>query len=237
MLTDFVTVAWKEWIEWKRQYGSRMSTLLITLTMVLIFALLLPLQFGKGWFQQGQSLYAWLVLPLLMLLRMTGDLFAGERERHTLETLFATRLPDRAILFGKMIVPVAWSWFLTQIVMALAIIPLNFVGPAEKGFYSSSLLAAGFLLSFLSCLYAVSAGAFLSLRSATVDQANQSMFLFLLLFGILTGITSGIYHFVSPEATLLEMAPGLAVLFLAVNFLLLFIASRALRRSHTNFSV
>ena len=46
----------------------------------------------------------------MMVSSLVADSFAGERERHTLETLLASRLPDRAILAGKLLVPVAVAW-------------------------------------------------------------------------------------------------------------------------------
>src|SRR5258705_13563545 len=42
-----------------------------------------------------------LCLPFMILQSIIVDSFAGERERHTLETLLASRLSDRAILLGK----------------------------------------------------------------------------------------------------------------------------------------
>jgi ABC-2 type transport system permease protein len=39
-----------------------------------------------------------------------GDAIAGERERHTLETLLASRISDRAILLGKVIVTTGYAW-------------------------------------------------------------------------------------------------------------------------------
>jgi ABC-2 type transport system permease protein len=230
MLADLHTVVWKEWIEWKRQYNSRSSTILITIGMAGVFAVILPLQFGDGWFHQGQALYAWLSLPVLLLLRTLGDVFAGERERHTLETLLATRLPDAALFLGKMLVPIIWTWFFTQLVMATALIPLNFFFKGGGGFYQPGQLVSGLLLSLLSSLYTAAAGTFLSLRSATVDQANQSMFLFLILFGILVGGVTGIFHFTSPGAGILQMVPCLAGVLMVLDILLIGLIAKTFHR-------
>ena len=235
MLADLCTVIWKEWIEWKRQYSSRSSTMLITIVTAVVFALILPLQYGDGWLHQGQALYAWLSLPVLLLLRTLGDGFAGERERHTLETLLATRLPDPALYLGKMLVPIVWAWFFTQLVMAIALIPLNFIYPGSGGFYQPGLLVSGLLLSLLSCLYAAAAGTFLSLRSATVDQANQSMFLFLILFGILLGVVSGFFHFAAPDAGILQMVPYMAGTLLVFDVFLVGLIVKTFQRKRLIF--
>jgi ABC-2 type transport system permease protein len=44
---------------------------------------------------------------------------AGERERRTLETLLASRLDERAILFGKLLAARAYGWGLTLLSLLL----------------------------------------------------------------------------------------------------------------------
>ncbi len=53
------------------------------------------------------------------------DSFAGERERHTLETLLASRLPDHAILSGKLLVCVLYSFIMTIIFIVLCLAVVN----------------------------------------------------------------------------------------------------------------
>jgi ABC-type Na+ efflux pump permease subunit len=50
---------------------------------------------------------------------MITDSIAGERERQTLETLLASRLPDRAILLGKVAAITLLGWLL----LALGALP------------------------------------------------------------------------------------------------------------------
>ena len=49
----------------------------------------------------------------------------GERERHTLESLLATRLSERAIFYGKVFAPVILVWALIQIWMLVGAIIVN----------------------------------------------------------------------------------------------------------------
>ena len=233
MLVDLRTVAWREWLEWRRQYGSRRAALTISLVTVVIFGVVLPLQVGPGWLSQGEALYAWMLLPVILLLRSMGDTFAGERERHTLETLLATRIPDRALYLGKMLVPVAWAWLSTQAAMLLALVPVWFLASSGgPGIYSLPVFLAGLLLSLFTSIHAAAAGVYLSLRSGTVDSANQSMFLVLILFAVLLGAVRGAYAVAEPAAGLLSMAPVLAGVFLLADIGLVGLAARAFDRRH-----
>jgi ABC-type Na+ efflux pump permease subunit len=53
------------------------------------------------------------------------DTFAGERERHTLETLLASRLSDQAILIGKLAACTSYGWLLTIITIVVGVITIN----------------------------------------------------------------------------------------------------------------
>jgi ABC-2 type transport system permease protein len=236
MLADIGVVVWKEWIEWKRQYGSRRTAWIISIGMLVLFGLILPLQFGQGWFQREQALYAWITLPVLLLLRSMGDTFAGERERHTLETLLATRLPDMALYLGKLLVPAGYTWVFTQLVMLIALIPLHFLD-AGSGWemYSFSMLIAGGWISFLSSLYAAAAGILLSLRSPTVDSANQSMFLFLILFAVLLGAVRAIFAILMPGAGMLAEILPLTLVFLGADSTILGLIVKSTHRRRLLF--
>jgi len=221
-LSDILTVAWKEWIEWKRQYGSLKAGWMISIGMLVLFGLILPLQFGAGWFDQEMALYAWAFLPVLLLLRSMGDTYAGERERHTLETLLSTRLPDAALSLGKMLIPAAYTWLFSQVVMLFALVPVHFLIPGKGWhFYSLAMLAAGGGLSLLSSLYAAASGVLLSLRAETVDAANQAMFLFLILFGFLFGAVRGGAALLTPATGMLAITPALSVVLGVVDLALI----------------
>lgn len=102
-----------------------------------------------------------------------ADAFAGERERHTLETLLAGPIDDRAILWGKMaaqyavvgahVVLVSLAAGLTSAALlgwpGLLVLPVGLVG---GGF------AAALTSSFI-----VGLGILLSLRAPTVKKAQE----------------------------------------------------------------
>ncbi len=186
-MKDLRTMIWKEWRE-TIQAGNRRSLLGSLLVALILIAVVFPLQQGEEWLEGG-AVIIWAVAPLILLPQAIADAFAGERERHTLETLLATRLPDRALLLGKIITPVLWSWAFVQAAMLTALVPAGLHAGALR-FYRLDVLLAGWVLSFLMCWLVAGAGVLLSLRASTVRQAQQYIglvtlsFFFLPLVGI-----------------------------------------------------
>jgi ABC-2 type transport system permease protein len=112
---------------------------------------------------------------------MVPESFAGERERHTLGTLLASRLPDRAILLGKLILAVAIAWGLTLVFLFISIVTVN-LAHREGGFlfFEPLIALADVTLSFLLATVTATAGVIVSMRSATVQEAAQTLMAFLL---------------------------------------------------------
>src|SRR6476660_5544398 len=101
MNADFATVLWKEWKEILLERAAGGSGLR-PLIMVGLIGIFLPLRLGPLRYFAPQSVLGLIVVSLAGILAVVPDAFAGERERHTLETLLASRLPDRSILLGKL---------------------------------------------------------------------------------------------------------------------------------------
>lgn len=99
MIADFMTVMWKERKEVLEQGGARGRMGLVII--VGAFGVFLPLQMGRARVESPVALVYWAWVPLFLVISVVADSFAGERERHTLESLLAARLSDRTILFGK----------------------------------------------------------------------------------------------------------------------------------------
>ena len=103
--SDVATVIWKEWKMFKDQLGwesSRWGTAVV----VSLFALLScfgAYRAGPGWVTSPAMLLIYPFMAAAIAIQPIVDSFAGERERHTLETLLASRLSDSAILFGKIL--------------------------------------------------------------------------------------------------------------------------------------
>ncbi|HLQ28428.1 MAG TPA: ABC transporter permease, partial [Ktedonobacteraceae bacterium] len=108
------------------------------------------------------------------IISFIGDAIAGERERHTLETLLASRMPDWAILLGKIITTVLYAWGMgvLSILLGLVLVDL-FRTQGHWMFYPLDLFADAIVLSLLASVLGASAGVLISLRVSTVRQAQQ----------------------------------------------------------------
>lgn len=184
MIADIWTVMVKEWREYAAGASARGGSgrgrgVLGVLVIVGVVSVLLALRNGTAWLTSPAPVIVdGLYLPFTILLNVIADSFAGERERHTLETLLASRLSDRAILFGKVGAAVAYGWAVGLLGALLQAIIANLSqknasagsGPA---FYPVGTVFAIVVLGLLSSLLASSLGCLVSLRAATTRQAQQ----------------------------------------------------------------
>lgn len=171
MITDIWTVMWKEFKEFLGQRG----TLVSILVFFAIFGIFFPAQVGRSWLSSPVGLLNATFLPLFLVLGMVADSFAGERERHTLETLLASRLSDRAILFGKLIADIAYGWGLMLLGLLLALITVNLTTRGGFLFYPVQPLIATLVFGLLFATLMAEGGVLFSLRAATVRQAQQTL--------------------------------------------------------------
>jgi ABC-2 type transport system permease protein len=175
MLQDIRTVMWKERKGLFRYRGSR-TRLLLTLLSPFILAIYMPLEAGRDWVDGAPSVLLSAIIPLILVGITVPDSFAGERERHTLGTLLASRLPDRAILFGKAAVSVGLAWGVTLLVLLLSLVTVNVAhGEGEILFYARTVALANVVLSFILATLFTGAGVLISLRAATVQEASQTL--------------------------------------------------------------
>ena len=190
MKNDILTVMWKERKGLFRVRGRRVQALLAMFSPVLL-AVFFPLQEGVEWVQSPLSLLLAFIAPLILVGISIPDSFAGERERHTLGTLLASRLPDRAILFGKVAVSVAFAWGVTLAAILLGLVTVNVAHWQGKLLLLTPTIALADLgLSFLLATLAAGAGVVISLRSETVQEAMQTLTAVLLLPPMLLGMVA-----------------------------------------------
>lgn len=176
MIADIWTVTWKEWRELLFGRGSLRGITLSLLPGVVLFGIILPSQTGRLWVESLLPLGLWGWLPMLPVTAVIADAFAGERERHTLETLLASPLSEQAILFGKVGAVVGYGWVLTLIILLVGLVTVNFVyGNGELLLYPAKIALGGVVLSLLTATLAASIGVLVSLRAATVRQAAQQL--------------------------------------------------------------
>jgi ABC-2 type transport system permease protein len=176
MITDIRSMLWKEFRElFQARQGlfGRGGWISITITVGLL-GVLIPFQAGAGWVSNPLHMVWWVWVPFLMVTYVVTDTFAGERERHTLETLLASRLSDKAILFGKMLSVLLYGWGIGIIGLVTSLITVNITaGRGHLLMYSPlagfAVLAMMFLFSLLSSVI----GVIISLRASSVRQAQQ----------------------------------------------------------------
>jgi len=183
-MRDILTVMWKEWLELTWHGGTLRGGRLSLIALLGVFGVLLPYQAGASWVATPATIFYWVWVPLMLVAGAIADSFAGERERHTLETLLASRLPDRAILAGKIGAAVLYGWGLTLGCVLIGAAAMTAVHGKGRILFYAWPVALGILgWSFLVALLASGLGVVVSLRAATVRQAAQTFSVaFLLLF-------------------------------------------------------
>lgn len=176
MINDIYTLVWKEWKEIFLQRGSSRTGVANLLIVVGLVGVFIPLQSGRSWVTSPVTMLIWAWLPIFLVLGMVTDAFAGERERHTLETLLASRLSDNAILLGKVAASLSYGWSVALVSMILGAMTVNIAYPTGGFvFYRWDMLLFGLALAFLGCLLIALVGVLVSLRAPTARAAYQRL--------------------------------------------------------------
>ena len=240
MINDIATIIWKETREFitvRPGLRGGWSGLLIILA---VFGILLPLQSGLDWLNAPTTVLLWAWLPFILVNSVVADSFAGERERHTLETLLASRLSDRAILIGKICSAITYGWGITLIGIMVALVTVNVSNWNGRFLFFPPLIGlAVFFLSFLVAWLAAGLDVMVSLRASSVRQAQQTLSVaFLLLFIplLLLPLLPGALQVMVQNALIgvdLQLAIFSTVfVLLLLDCALLILAFRRFKRSH-----
>ena len=193
MIGDILTVLWREGLELLHLRGSARSTLMMLLIPVAILGIMFPLQFGRQWVSSPIFLIMWAWFPLIFTITVISDSVAGEKERHTLETLLASRLPDRAILFGKLLASVLYALATTALIILIGLVTVN-IRYAGEGiiWFNGVYFLAGASLGVLGTTFISTVGILVSLKAQTVRQAAQTMSFGIIIVAVLPGLLIGI---------------------------------------------
>ena len=188
-MNDLRTMIWKELKDEIFQGGWQAS--IRPLIIFAIMGIVLPLQFGPSWLAFNPVVIVVVVyFSFFFIINFIGDAIAGEHERHTLETLLSSRISDRAILLGKVIVTVGSTWVMVLASLLLGLLVVNLrMGAGSWAFYAPfGLFLYVLTLSLLTSLLAASGGVLVSLHSPTVRQAQQTLLLGTLGLGVVTSL-------------------------------------------------
>jgi ABC-type Na+ efflux pump permease subunit len=239
MIADIRTVLWKEWRSLRRFPGGRWRLGLVVVMPIAFFAFFGPATTGPDWVESPDAIFIAVVLPLVVGMMVTPDSFAGERERRTLATLLSGRLPDRAILAGKVLFGVAVSWAIALATMALAVGVVNVLNRGEGFLMLTPLLVvSSTVISLLVAVLTVAVGVMVSLRSGTVQQAQQLVAAILLIPPMIAGPVVAVTLQNDPDAlkrffearSSVAMFLWAAMVLIAVDVLLGWLATRRFRR-------
>ncbi len=188
MIKDIQSVIWKENKSLFRRRASRSNLLRIILAPA-VLASVFPITWGPDWVEDFPALIIAFIAPAVLVGILIPDSFAGERERHTLGTLLASRLPDQAILLGKMIPPILMGWASGLFFNLLSLIIVNIAhGDGGLLFYTPRIALGILALSFLSSSVMAAGGVLTSLRSETVQDAAQKLMTFVVVPAVLVQV-------------------------------------------------
>ncbi|OGO16895.1 MAG: hypothetical protein A2Z14_01885 [Chloroflexi bacterium RBG_16_48_8] len=186
MIQDIFIIMWKEWKEIIIQRGSTRGGIISLLVIVLVLGILPPIQWGPTWVESPFALGLALWIPLMLVSNVVSDSFAGERERHTLETLLASRLSDQAILFGKLAAAISYGWGIALATVLLGLVSINLAHGGNGFLLYEPKLGLGIILSsMLSAGLSAGAGVLVSLHASSVRQAQQTLGLAIMLILII----------------------------------------------------
>lgn len=239
MIADIFTVASKEFGEIFSFGDARGRSKLSFVVMIIIFGIVIPLQNGRAWVHSPVTALVWGWMPFLWVSGVVADLFAGERERHTLESLLATRLSDQSILFGKLLAALAYGFTLTWVIMLTSLVTIN-VAYRGNGllFYPLPILLGALIFSILISGLAASIGVLVSLRAGSVRQAQQMMSVGMLLlfvpFMLIQFIPRSLLITIGTalqNSNPVQIAVGAVVFLIVLELILIAIARRLFQRS------
>jgi ABC-2 type transport system permease protein len=236
MIDDIKTVMWKEY----KEITSNKQVLFGLLVIVPVFGIMLPWDMGRSFVEEWYLVPALSLLPMLLVINILTDSFAGERERHTLESLLATRLSDHAILFGKILTAVAYGWGATIVIIVTGLITVNIAfGQGQLLMFSP---LAGLLILLITLLLSIlitSVGMLWSLRASTVRQAETG---FLVGIAAVAVIPMAIYYLlpdnlkesILDQLTNIGLDNAMVLLLFALMVLSVIVRSVAMNRFQRN---
>src|SRR5688572_3227668 len=102
-MNDLQLVIRKELRDLMGPSKTRTQTIIGVTFLVVLVDFLFPLTQRDYVMSLSQVLGFSIMITIMVIITSAPDMVAGERERHTLETLLSTRLRDRTLVQGKII--------------------------------------------------------------------------------------------------------------------------------------
>lgn len=224
MIADIKTIMWKDSKGLLRRGDNRARTIFTLLTPVVLFGVVFPIQFRDEWLFTGWSIVIAIITPFILISMAIPESFAGERERHTLETLLASRLPDRAIFFGKLLNAIVYGYGMTLLLLLISLVVYNLVQwTGQFQIFELKILLADISVGLLMSGMVASLGILISLRAPTVQSAQQTLMAVLLFPLLLVQVAGFLLPTLLPKETVRDFLQGidyLQILYISLAFLL-----------------
>lgn len=176
-------IAWKEVRETYWGGGRPVVGTIVGTLFMAVFAVAVPIGFALAFRTDEVWPYVLAVAgtliglagftALMAPLATAADAFAGERERHTLETLLAGPVSDGAIVTGKIVAQYVAPIGNTVLLAVLGGLTATVIVGAPGLVVLGAVLVAGGLVSLVAATAFIGIGTLLSLRAPTVRKAQE----------------------------------------------------------------
>jgi ABC-2 type transport system permease protein len=169
-------MAWKEYKELFSGYGNFRRNIYGILLYTVVLGLYFPWVAGTDYVKTPALLLFYIWFPLCLMFSMMIDSFAGERDRHTLETLLASRLPDRAIVLGKILPVVIYGIGATITFIAMGLAVANIAQwDGNVQMFEPDILLLMLLLALTIYTLIATLGIVVSIKAPTVRIGGDAM--------------------------------------------------------------
>lgn len=173
MIQDVYTVLWKELRELLRLGGGKRGAVFRILLSVGLLGVIWPWLLGAQFVSSTLPIVFSAMTAAMYVSAIVPDTFPGERERHTLETLLASRLPDGAILAGKILSVMFYGLGASLMLLLAGWVTVNLKESGPLLLYNVRVIVAALLFTLLAAGFMAGLGTVIALRAATVKQAQQ----------------------------------------------------------------
>ena len=215
-MSDLFTIMWKEWKD--TLFPGGWKAWIRPAIFIGVLGGILPVVDKPAWMSLSPTelvIFVW--CAFFLIISIVGDSIAGEHERHTLETLLASRMPDSAILLGKVAMVVFYGWGMMAVSLFVGVGVSNATpGQKQFAFYPLDLLLFTLALGLLFGTLGASAGVLISLRLSTARQAQQVLSIGTLVLSVaipvLAQVLSNFFQDFTPDQILLVVVGVVALL-------------------------
>lgn len=172
MVRDVLTVIQKEMWEYWQMRGSKApwkGHLFAIILFSIWPAMSGPMLMNSPW---CSLMWAWIVT--IMTMPYVADSFAGERERHTMDTLLSSRLSDRAIVVGKLLSASLCSWVTGMASLPLSVLLANAFSRNHAVHLHPTVWFTAPILALSLAFMVAGYTSILVVKAVTVKQATQT---------------------------------------------------------------